>query len=109
MKKMILVVMAMVMVMMSACGHAQTAEVEHEYYARGAVVVELDRENNVVTIEDCTGFTEEFTECADWCLGDGCVMVMDTMGPDEIFDDEIINVRYERINLLNELAEAYEE
>lgn len=86
-----------------------SVKTEHEYYARGAVVIELDRENDIVVVEDCVGFTWEFTECDDWCLGDGCVMVMDTMGTDEIFDDEIINVHYERIDLLNDLAVAYEE
>lgn len=77
------------------------AKPAHNYYARGAVVIDLDRENDVVVVEDCVGYTWEFTECEDWFIGDGCVMVMDDMGTETIFDDEIVNVHYERFDLLN--------
>ena len=57
-------------------------------------IVELDRENDVVTCEDFNGYLWQFEGCEDWQEGDICSMIMNDNGTAEIFDDKIVSVRY---------------
>ncbi len=99
MKKLVVSFIVLVIaIMLIACVTCE-ATVEHELYALTTVVVNLDYDNDVVTVEDFNGFLWEFEGCEDWCEGDCCSMVMDDMGTDLIFDDEIINVKYDAWNL----------
>lgn len=91
----ILVILA---VMMIACVTCE-AETTHELYALTTVVVNVDYDNDIVTVEDFNGFLWEFYGCEDWYEGDCCSMVMDNMGTDLIFDDEILSARYNAWNL----------
>lgn len=65
-----------------------------ETYPLATVVVNINREQDVVTVRDNNGNEWEFTEVNDWYIGDGCNLEMNTMGTDEIYDDEIISMRY---------------
>lgn len=65
-------------------------------YAKSAVVVEVDYESNVVTVKDYSNNLWMFEGCEDWLVGDLCAMVMhDNNTPTTIYDDVIVNVRYE--------------
>lgn len=79
-----------------------------EYYARGAVVTEINQERDLAVVKDCEGLVWEFYGIEDLCVGDGCVMVLQTNKTEEIFDDEIVSVHYERLDILNDLTEIYE-
>ena len=80
-------------VMMIACVTCE-AETTHELYALTTIVVNVDYDNDIVTVEDFNGFLWEFEGCEDWYEGDCCSMVMDNMGTDLIFDDVILNTHY---------------
>lgn len=67
---------------------------QHHYYANTAVVTEVDKANNLVTVEDCNGNTWQFTETEDWEFADTCSMLMDSKGTASVSDDKIIQVTY---------------
>ena len=95
MMKMFLMVLVM---MLTGCQSVETPiveEVEHNYYAQTTVVVELDRENDEVICVDFNGEEWVFIGIEDWMVGDYASMVMDDMGTELIFDDEIVSVRYD--------------
>ena len=68
---------------------------KNNLYAKSAKVINVDYENNLVSIEDPNGFCWDFEGCEDWMVGDYCACVMDTKGTNTIFDDEIITVTYQ--------------
>lgn len=73
----------------------QPKEQEVETYAKSTVVVDVNYNTDVVTVEDFNGFTWQFDGCEDWAEGDICAMVMsDNNTPETIFDDIIINTNY---------------
>ena len=63
-------------------------------YPTCATVVELDRENDEVVVEDFNGNLWAFDGCEDWAEGDICAMIMNDEGTSEIYDDTIVQVRY---------------
>lgn len=91
MKKVIIALMlaAMMFVMCVMVAHG-----EEQYYALVGVVVELDARENVVYVEDFNGNIWGFDGCEDWAIGDVAGMVIDTIGTENIYDDEIVNVTY---------------
>lgn len=64
------------------------------YYALTTVVVELDEENDIVTCEDFNGNLWKFYGCEDWTIGDIASLLMNDSTTANIYDDEIINARY---------------
>ena len=66
-------------------------------YSNVGKVIELDRENDIVTIIDGIGYTWQFTECDDWMIGDYVSCIMYDMGTESITDDVIIDYHYEII------------
>lgn len=66
----------------------------NNYYALTAQVVEIDRTQDIVTVEDSVGNLWEFYDAEDWKIGDCASMVMDDMGTDRIYDDEIVSAQY---------------
>lgn len=66
----------------------------NNYYALTAQVVKIDKTQDIVTVEDSVGNLWEFYGVEDWEIGDCASMVMDDMGTDRIYDDEVANVRY---------------
>ena len=73
---------------------------EANYYARTVVVVGIDESQDLVTVVDAVGYEWQFTGCDDCQIGDSFALVMDTNGTESILDDEIVNIHYERIDLL---------
>lgn len=56
-------------------------------------------ESNTATLIDCNGFTWLYDEPEDMEVDDFYTAVMDDNGTDEIFDDIIVSLRYERPDL----------
>lgn len=79
-------------VIMLAC--ASNTNSEANLYPTTAVVYELDRENDLVTVEDVNGNLWQFEGCKDWEINDICSMLMNGCGTTSIYDDEIVIVRY---------------
>lgn len=82
-----------------ACDSMETKEV---VYPSTAVVVSVDRENDVVTCVDGNGEEWQFTEADDWLVGDGVSMLMNDKGTLSIYDDEIVSVRYSRLPIIED-------
>ena len=65
------------------------------YYAKSARVVEIDRDADVVTFEDCMGNLWDWEGVEDWAVDDNAALLMDSKGTEKISDDEIISVKFE--------------
>ena len=72
-----------------------TAEVKTNIYPLLTTVTGVDRDKDLVTVEDNNGFIWQFEGTDDWEEGDLCNCLMDSRGTEKIFDDEIIMTRYE--------------
>ena len=93
MKKIVIGFTALVIILMVVCG--VLFDKPHQQYAKSFIVVDLDYDKDIVTIEDFNGFTWEFFGCDDWEKGDICAALMDDNGTTEtIFDDCIVNTTY---------------
>lgn len=65
-----------------------------ERYALTTCVVEVDRDNDIVTCEDSNGNLWEFYGCEDWQKGDCASLLMNDQGTPSIYDDAIEGARY---------------
>ena len=65
-----------------------------DYYALTCKVVEIDRNKDVVTMEDSTGHCWEFYGIEDWEINDCVSAIMNDCGTASILDDKIVSVRY---------------
>lgn len=66
-----------------------------ELYAKSGVVTFVDRTEDRVCFTDRQGEIWEFESADDWEVDDLVACVMSDNGTDEIFDDVVINVKYE--------------
>ena len=82
-----------------ACDSMGTKEA---VYPSTAVVVSVDRENDVVVCVDGNGEEWQFTEADDWFVGDLVSMLMNDKGTPSIYDDEIVSVRYSRLAIIED-------
>lgn len=64
-------------------------------YSRTTVVIEVDYEGDKVTVQDFNGETWEFHGTEDWYKDDICSLIMNDMGTDTIYDDEILFTHYD--------------
>ena len=94
MKKTIAFVLALLTIITIALACTRNTNSEINLYPTTAVVYELDRENDLVTVEDANGNLWQFEGCEDWDINDICSMLMDDCGTASIYDDEIVMVRY---------------
>lgn len=78
-----------------ACSVESTTEASPQVYALVSEVVELDKANGTVTVEDYNGNLWAFAGVEDWEKGDACAMAMNDKGTESIYDDEIVNVNYQ--------------
>ena len=77
-----------------------------DYYARSGIVTTVDRETDTVVWIDSVGYVWSFRGCEDWESGDLIACVMNDRGTDEVFDDEIVNARYQaRMEKMKTLGE----
>lgn len=72
-----------------------------ELYPETARVVEVDYENDLVTVETFCGFLFAFEGCEDWAVGDCASLIMNDNGTEKIFDDEIVMAQYGGWELVN--------
>ena len=90
--KRFVIMMILVVMMVALCGCTSTNGKE---YAQMTVVVEVNREADEVVCKDFNGMLWVFTGCEDWAEGDIAAMIMNDMGTELIFDDEIVSVKYD--------------
>jgi len=64
-------------------------------YAITTKVVWMDRETDVVWCEDYNGNLWEFYGCEDWCINDIACLLMNDNGTENIYDDEVMSIRYQ--------------
>lgn len=65
-----------------------------DIYPNGGMIVDLVPEEDMVIFEDGTGTVWIFFGIEDWDIGDLVACVFWDAGTPEIFDDEILDVRY---------------
>lgn len=93
MEKALKVALVYILIMFVVMGFAIKAKGEE--YAMMTVVVEVNRQDDEVVCVDFNGNEWAFEGCEDWLVGDVCVMTMDDMDTDSIYDDEITDIRYD--------------
>lgn len=92
MKKLI----ALTLVLTALCGVASA-----ELYPETARVVELNYDEDIVTVETFNGFLFSFYGCEDYCEGDGVALIMNDNGTEKVYDDCIIMAQYCGWELIN--------
>lgn len=75
-------------------GCSKPQENKIEYYPATVVVTELDLENDTYTAVDCVGEAWYFEEIEDTSVGDVLSLIVCDMGTTEIYDDEVMEIRY---------------
>ena len=67
----------------------------HESYVKSTIVIDINYNDDLVTVQDSFGDTWQFFGCEDWAKGDICTLIMDNNGTfDTIYDDFITNTNY---------------
>jgi len=94
--KIIAIATAITIALIVLCGVA-TAEL----YPETARVIEVNYEEDTVTVETFNGFTFIFEGCEDYAEGDGVALIMEDNDTEKVYDDEIIMVRYCGWELIN--------
>lgn len=61
---------------------------------RTTIVVELDHSIDTVTCRDSVGYLWEFYGIEDWCVGDGCTLLLYDNATESILDDVILKTTY---------------
>lgn len=74
---------------------AVTAKTEVNVYPLLTTVTEVNKDKDLVTVEDNNGFIWQFKGVDDWEESDLCNCLMNSKGTEKIFDDEIIMTKYE--------------
>lgn len=72
-----------------------------DVYPMTAKVVEVNYDEDVVTVETFTGFLFSFEGCEDWAEGDCASLIMDDNGTEKILDDVIVMAQYSGWTLIN--------
>ena len=93
MKKVAITLMIALM-MFVMCVMVAHAEEEHDFYAKVGIICRMDYDNDIVYVVDFFGEEWSFFDCDEWDIGDIVAAVMDTMGTELIYDDEIVSVTY---------------
>lgn len=101
--------MILIVFCLAACGAGveQSAEPErtHNLWTRACVVVEVNGDS--VVAEDSVGHRWGFTDTEEyWEVGDGCSLLLDDNGTQEIYDDIIMGADFYRVDILNDVSAA---
>lgn len=72
-----------------------------ELYPKTARVVEVNHEEDTVTVETFNGFLFVFDVCEDYCEGDCVSLIMEDNGTELVYDDEIVKAQYSAWTLIN--------
>ena len=73
-------------------GKATEQKQVENMYPLSTIVTEI--KDNSVTVEDTNGNLWSFNGAEDWEVGDGCSLLMDNNGTNNIEDDIIISTQY---------------
>ena len=94
-KKIVAIILGVTIIGTMGCGKATEAQKPTGgTYPKTAVIVELCEEDDLVIVEDANGQSWCFTGIVDWYVGDLVSMLMDDMGTEIIYDDEIVDTYY---------------
>lgn len=63
-------------------------------YPSAGRVVEINEDFDLVTVQDANGFLWGFYGAFDYEIGDNVAMIMNGMGTELVFDDEVVMVKY---------------
>lgn len=98
MKRAIIIIITIICVItvcaLSIAAIKRAEPISNSYYALTTCVVEVDRDNDIVTCEDCNGNLWEFYGVEDWEIGDCASLLMYDQGTASICDDAIEGARY---------------
>ena len=101
MKRIIIVlVTVLIAIAITACGmyhigHTQGQdEIMSHVYPMIATVIQINRIDDAVIVEDDYNHQWVFMGCDDWCEGDIAALIMDDNGTELIYDDIIMDVKY---------------
>lgn len=72
-------------------GHVQA---EKYLYPLATTVTQVDYDADVVTCTDANGHDWLLFGCEDWMKNDICTLLMNDMGTETIYDDEIVKAIY---------------
>lgn len=76
---------------------AERKQVEN-MYPLSTIVTEINIKDDSITVEDSNGNLWDFYGVEDWQVGDGCSLLMDNNGTENIEDDIIISTQYHTTN-----------
>ena len=79
---------------MTAIILAVIAKENNNLYPATMSVVQLNTEEDLVTIQTATGLTYQFYGIEDYNLNDAVSLIMDSKGTESVLDDEIIKAQY---------------
>lgn len=86
-------IIAVILTVACLCGVCALCA-DADIYAKTAIVYEIDRDADVVVVEDATGNLWEFEGVEDYEIGDFVSMVMDDNDTTSIYDDVIVVSQY---------------
>ena len=72
-----------------------------DLYPETAKVVEVNYDEDLVTVETFNGFLFAFEGCEDWQEGDCASLIMENNSTEKVFDDEIVMAQYGAWDLVN--------
>ena len=72
------------------------AHAETRLYTKIGIIFQIDEEENLITFIDFSDNLWAFKENQEWNIGDIIIVVFDSMGTENIFDDRIISVIYNK-------------
>ena len=75
--------------------HAGANEIMSHVYPISGIVTEVSRQEDRVVVTDNNGNEWEFDGVEDWQEVDVVAMIMENNGKEKIYDDEIIDIRYD--------------
>lgn len=94
MKKLTIIALILILTAIALTAYA-------DLYPETAKVVEVNYDEDLVTVETFTGFLFVFEGCEDWAEGDCASLIMEDNGTEKVFDDEILIAQYSAWNLVN--------
>lgn len=98
MKRAVIIIITIICVIticaLSIAAVKRAEPISNSYYALTCEVVEINRETDIVTCEDCNGNLWEFYGVEDWEIGDCASLLMNNQGTPSIYDDTIESAHY---------------
>ena len=90
----VVIVLQIAMVVCVGCTEQKSKPLEFKHYPLCGTVVEVNKENGEVVVEDFNGNLWAFEDGEDWLEGDICAMTMSDEGTSSIYDDVVVQARY---------------